>query len=75
MERSAPLSPTALRAGSAIGAVITLIGVVLIIVMVIGWRPLGAAPAWLVTLSAVVLVTGIVSTVVFATTLARQQRR
>lgn len=75
MSHSAPLSRTALRAGSAIGAVITLIGVALIAVMVVTWQPLSAAPAWMMTLSAVVLVSGIVSTVIFSTTLARRQRR
>ncbi|MGN7187736.1 hypothetical protein [Microbacterium enclense] len=75
MNHSAPLSRTALRAASAIGAVITLIGVVLIGVMVVAWQPLSAAPAWVVTLTGVVLVTGIVSTVIFSTTLARRQRR
>lgn len=69
------LSRNALRAGSAAGAALCLVGVALIIVGAAGWQPLGSAPAWLTTLSSVVVVVGIATTVIFSTALARRDRR
>ncbi|PTT23305.1 hypothetical protein DBR36_00025 [Microbacterium sp. HMWF026] len=70
-----PLSRTALRIGCSVGAVLCLVGVALIIVGVAGWQPLGSAPAWLTTLSSVVVVVGIATTVIFSAALARRDRR
>lgn len=69
------LSRNALRAGGAVGAALCLVGVALIIVGAAGWQPLGSAPAWMTTLSSVVVVVGIATTVIFSTALARRDRR
>lgn len=75
MTSSANLSRTTLRVGSAIGAGLSLVGVVLIVVTASIWQPLSAAPVWMVTLSGVVVITGIVCTVIFSTSLARREHR
>ncbi|CAN5192833.1 hypothetical protein BH09ACT3_BH09ACT3_15580 [soil metagenome] len=67
------LSTNALRAGSLIGAVLCLIGVISIVVLVVGWQPLSDAPLLVIGLAVVVLLAGIVVTTISAVSLGRRQ--
>lgn len=66
------LSTNALRAGSLIGAVLCLIGVISIVVLVVGWQPLSDAPLLVIGLAVVVLLAGIVVTTISAVSLGRR---
>ncbi|WP_292836223.1 hypothetical protein [Microbacterium sp.] len=67
------LSTNALRAGSLIGAVLCLIGVISIVVLVVGWQPLSDAPLLVIGLAVVALLAGIVVTTISAVSLGRRQ--
>lgn len=75
MTNTVGVSRTLLRVGSAVGATIALVGVAFTVFLVIAWHPLAAAPAWLTTTTAVLIVAGIASTVLFTAALARQRAR
>lgn len=69
------MSNSALRLACLAGAVVSLIGVSMIVVSVLIWNPLASAPAWWVSITAFVVISGIVSTIIASSSLARRTAR